>query len=123
MWAMNAGTDVLPGAAVFSQAPYNEGPEMADKFVGWLRGESTEPGIDFVGAVEYGCPSASPTATGKRLGMVVRRRPARTGGRQGWADVRGDGVAVLPDHRRKGIGRALMDELLDWWPRKKLPAT
>jgi hypothetical protein len=38
---------------VFSQPPYNEGPEMADKFVERVRQESIEPGFDFVEAVEY----------------------------------------------------------------------
>src|SRR4051812_9592004 len=37
-------------AAVFSEPPYNESPEMADRFVSWLRDESREPGFDLVEA-------------------------------------------------------------------------
>src|SRR5687768_15632607 len=37
-------------AAVFSEPPYNEGPEMPAKFVEWITGESGFPGFDLVAA-------------------------------------------------------------------------
>lgn len=36
--------------AVFSEPPYNEGPEMAGRFAGWLRDEVKESGFDLVEA-------------------------------------------------------------------------
>src|SRR5262245_27839186 len=38
--------------AVFSLPPYNEGPEMGDKFMGWLNDESKLPGFSFVAAYD-----------------------------------------------------------------------
>src|SRR5207248_11309031 len=39
-------------AAVFSLPPYNEAPEMADKFVGWNHEESGHAGLDLVAALD-----------------------------------------------------------------------
>lgn len=100
-------------AAVFSQPPYNEGPEMADKFVGWVRDESTEPGFDFVEAVDAGVPVgfaygyAQPA--GKWWRGADRPAPAEVKAGPTFAVME---WAVLPDRRGNGIGRTLMDELL-----------
>jgi ribosomal protein S18 acetylase RimI-like enzyme len=99
--------------AVFSQPPYNEGPEVADKFVGWIRDESTESGFDFVEAVDHGVAIGFAYGYAKPAGKWWRGadRPAPAAVKAGptfavmeWA--------VLPDRRGKGVGRALMDELL-----------
>jgi ribosomal protein S18 acetylase RimI-like enzyme len=100
-------------AAVFSQPPYNEGPEMADKFVGWVAAEFTEPGFTFVEAVESGTvvgfaygyrQPAGEWWRGADLPASEEVRPNPTFAVMEWA--------VLPDRRRGGIGRRLMDELL-----------
>jgi ribosomal protein S18 acetylase RimI-like enzyme len=100
-------------AAVFSQPPYNEGPDMHDRFVEWVRHDSTEPGFDFVAATEYGVPVgfaygyAQPA--GKWWRGADRPAPAEVTVGPTFAVME---WAVLPDRRGKGIGRALMDELL-----------
>jgi len=100
-------------AAVFSQPPYNEGPEMAGKFVSWVRDESTEPGFDFIQAVDDG------EVVGFAYGY---QQPAgkwwRGADKPAPADVKTGPTfavmewAVLPNRRGQGIGRTLMDELL-----------
>lgn len=99
--------------AVFSQPPYNEGPEMVIKFAEWLADEATKPGFDLVAA--YDGSEMVGFAYGYRMpaGEWWRRtdRPAPEGVREGekfavmeWA--------VLPDRRGMGVGRAMLDELL-----------
>jgi predicted N-acetyltransferase YhbS len=101
-------------AAVFCLPPYNETPEAADAFAAGVADELTQPGFDFVAAVEYGVvvgfvyghqqaagawlPDADGPAPDEVLSgptFAVRK----------WA--------VLPDRRGAGVGRRLMDELLD----------
>jgi GNAT superfamily N-acetyltransferase len=100
-------------ATVFSQPPYNEGPEMADKFVDWMRDESTEQGFEFVEAVEYGVPIGFAYGytqpAGKWWRGADKPAPDEVKAGQTFAVVE---WAVLPDRRGKGVGRALMDELL-----------
>jgi len=99
--------------AVFSLPPYNEGPEMAQAFVGWIRDESTLPGFCLVAA------SDSARLVGFAYG---HRKPAGTWWR-GADRPAPDAVraadtfavmewAVLPDQRGQGIGRGLLDRLL-----------
>ena len=100
-------------AAVFSQPPYNEGPEMHDRLVGWVRDESDQPGFDLVEAVDDG------RTVGFAYGYA---RPAgewwRGADKPAPAEVKAGPTfavmewAVLPEHQGKGIGRVLMDELL-----------
>lgn len=100
-------------AAVFSQPPYDEGPEMVDKFVGWLAEESKRPGFSLLAAYD------GPTALGFAYGYTMpagewwhrTNRPAPEGIREAdkfavmeWA--------VLPDRRGAGIGRRLLEGLL-----------
>jgi ribosomal protein S18 acetylase RimI-like enzyme len=100
-------------AAVFSQPPYNEGPEMADKFVGWVRDESAEPGFDFVEAsalgVVIGFAYGYQQRPGKWWRGADRPAPAEVTAGPTFAVME---WAVLPDHRGQGVGRASMDELL-----------
>jgi GNAT superfamily N-acetyltransferase len=100
-------------AAVFSEPPYNEGPEMVERFVGWVRDESTEAGFAFVEAVEYGVVVGFAYGYQQSAGKWWRDadQPAPAEVRLGptfavmeWA--------VLPDRRGKGVGRALTDQLL-----------
>jgi ribosomal protein S18 acetylase RimI-like enzyme len=100
-------------AAVFSRPPYNKGPEMADKFVEWVRQESTEPGFDFVQAVEYGVAIGFAYGYSRPAGRwwAGADRPAPAQVQAGPTFTVMD-WAVLPDRRGKGVGRALMDELL-----------
>jgi GNAT superfamily N-acetyltransferase len=86
---------------------------MADGFVGWVRDESTEPGFGFVVAVEYGIPVGFAYGYQQPVGKWWRGadQPApaevKTGPTLAVMEWR-----VLADRRCKGIGRALMDELL-----------
>jgi GNAT superfamily N-acetyltransferase len=100
-------------AAVFSQPPYNEGPEMHDRLIEWVRDESGQPGFDFVEAID----------DGRVVGFAYgHARPAgewwRGADQPAPAEVKLGPTfavmewAVLPEHRGQGIGRVLMDELL-----------
>ena len=100
-------------AAVFREPPYNEGPEMADKFVGWVRDESTEPGFDMVLAQEAGRVLGFAYGYTKPAGEWWRGadRPAPDEVKSGptfavmeWA--------VQSASRGQGVGRRLMVELL-----------
>lgn len=101
-------------AAVFSLPPYNEGPQMPAKFVEWITGESQLPGFDLVAAY------TADGLVGFAYGYTMP--PGQWWHRTGTPAP--DGVkasekfavmewAVLPGHRGRGIGRRLMDELLD----------
>jgi ribosomal protein S18 acetylase RimI-like enzyme len=103
-------------AAVFSRPPYNEGSEMWEKFTGWVRDESQEPGFDMV--------VAGPDGGGDPVGFAYgyRQPPGkwwRGADQPAPAEVKHGSTfavmewAVLPDHRGAGIGRRLMDELLN----------
>lgn len=101
-------------AAVFSLPPYNEGPEMPAAFVAWITAESRLPGFDLVGAFTenelvgfaYGY-TMPPGQWWRRTGT-----PAPDGVKEN-AKFAVMEWAVLPGYRGHGIGRRLMDDLLD----------
>lgn len=100
-------------AAVFAEAPYNEGPEMAEHFRRAFKRETKRPGFVFIAAIEEG------ELVGMAYGFTM---PAgewwRGADEDPPADVRDAPKlavmewAVHPDHRKAGVGRRLMDELL-----------
>ncbi len=99
--------------AVFSLPPYNEGPEMANKFVEWVNDESKLPGFRMVGAYDedrlvgfaYGYTKvAGEWWSGTNMQISATVRSADKFAVMEWA--------VLPGERGKGIGRRLMEELL-----------
>ena len=100
-------------AAVFGQPPYNEAPEMADTFAAWVRDESTEPGFAFVEAVDGGRVAGFAYGYSRPVGEWSRGAdrpiPGEVAVGPTFAVME---WAVLPDYRRRGVGRRLMDELL-----------
>lgn len=100
-------------AAVFSQPPYNEGPEMVGRFAGWVRDESTRPGFDMViaedGGQLIGFAYGWLMPAGDWWRRTDRHPPDGVRGADKFAVME---WAVLPDHRGRGTGRQLMDELL-----------
>ena len=98
---------------VFCEPPYEEGPEMAERFAGWLREEVRRPGFDLVAAVQGGQPVGFAYGYRMPAGQWWRRtdRPApeEVKAAEKFAVME---WAVLPDHRGKGVGRHLMNELL-----------
>jgi len=100
-------------AAVFSLPPYNEGPEMADKFVGWINEESRHPGFDLVAA--YANDQLAGFAYGYTMPAGEWWHKTDQPAPQGLKEANKFAVmewAVLPDQRGQGIGRRLLDELL-----------
>jgi GNAT superfamily N-acetyltransferase len=98
-------------AAVFSAAPYNEGPEMPDRFVTWVNDESRQPGFVMIVADNDSEPVGFAYGYTMRgwFGHSAEPAPAYL------ADVEKAAVmewAVLPSMRHKGIGRELMRRLL-----------
>jgi hypothetical protein len=94
---------------VFSEPPYNEGPEMPDVFVGWVNTESEHPGFDMVVAYLDEAPVGFAYGYVMPPGEWFRRtdRPAPN-------DIKAAAKfavmewAVLPEHRGHGIGHGLM---------------
>lgn len=99
--------------AVFALPPYDEGPEMRDKFAGWVRDESKEPGFDLVTATESGRVVGFAYGYGRPAGQwwhwAQQPIPDEIGGEGTFAVME---WAVVPDARGHGVGQALMDELL-----------
>jgi GNAT superfamily N-acetyltransferase len=100
-------------AAVFSLPPYNEGPEMADKFVGWVQEESQHAGFDLIVAYEadrlVGFAYGYTMPPGEWWHGVDRPAPEHIKAAAKFAVME---WAVLPGRRGKGNGRRLMDDLL-----------
>jgi GNAT superfamily N-acetyltransferase len=103
-------------AEVFSLAPYNEGPELADEFLDRLAEESKRPGFSLVAACGCGRPLG---LVGFAYGYTMpagewwdgtdRPAPEEVKAADKLAVIE---WAVLPDRRGAGIGRRLLDELL-----------
>jgi ribosomal protein S18 acetylase RimI-like enzyme len=100
-------------AAVFSLPPYNEGSEMAEKFVGWMHEESQHPGFDLVAAYAdgrlVGFAYGYTMPAGEWWHRTDRPAPEGVKAADKFAVME---WAVLPDQRGNGIGRRLLDELL-----------
>ncbi|HLL69070.1 MAG TPA: GNAT family N-acetyltransferase [Micromonosporaceae bacterium] len=98
---------------VFAEPPYNESPDMADEFIEWLSSEPATPGFDLVVArdagrlVGFACGHTMPA--GRWWRSAEQPPPAHIAATDTFA-VRE--WAVLGAHRRRGIGRRLMAELL-----------
>jgi ribosomal protein S18 acetylase RimI-like enzyme len=100
-------------AAVFSLPPYDEGPEMADRFVGWLAEESQRAGFSLVAAYDdgelVGFAYGYTMPPGRWWRRTDRPAPEQVKATDKFAVVE---WAVLPERRGARIGRRLLDELL-----------
>lgn len=105
--------------AVFSEPPYNEGPEKVGKFAGWVRDESTKPGFDMVVAEDDG------RVIGFAYGYTMPAGEWWHHAAEPWPEERdlvdqatsADKFAVMewavhPDARGRWVGRQLMDGLI-----------
>jgi ribosomal protein S18 acetylase RimI-like enzyme len=106
-------------AAVFAEAPYHEGPQMALKFAGWVADESNLPGFTMV--VAYN--------DGRAVGFAYGYTQAADDWFRGTDQPAPPDVltaqrfvvmewAVLNELRGQGVGRALMEELLTGRPER-----
>jgi ribosomal protein S18 acetylase RimI-like enzyme len=104
-------------AAVFSQPPYNEGPQMADNFVSWVHDESHRAGFAMVVAYADGQPIGFAYGYTMPAGEWFRNTdqpaPPQAQKSDKFAVME---WAVLPGHRGEGIGQTLMKLLLDGRP-------
>jgi hypothetical protein len=104
-------------AAVFSEPPYNEGPEAADEFVDRMHSEITEPGFDCVearaGRTLVGFTYGYTYPAGRWWDDADRPPPHEVTAGPTFAVIE---WAVLHDHRGNGIGRALLADLLTGRP-------
>jgi GNAT superfamily N-acetyltransferase len=100
-------------AAVFSLPPYSEGPEMAEKFVGWIHDESKLPGFNLIAAYHgdrlVGFAYGYTMPSGEWWHNADRPAPEQVKAAEKFAVME---WAVLPDQCGKGIGRRLLDALL-----------
>lgn len=102
---------------VFSQSPYNEGPEMPDVFVGWINAESKHPGFAMVVAYTDETPIGMAYGYTMPPGEWFRHTDSPAP-----SDIKATAKfavmewAVLSKHRGRGIGRVLMVSLLDARP-------
>lgn len=85
--------------------PNEPDPEFAGQFANWWAGESGER-VGWIARAPGG------RAVGMANAAIFTRMPRPGCPAVRWAYVAN--VWVAPDHRRRGVGRALMDVLLDW---------
>jgi ribosomal protein S18 acetylase RimI-like enzyme len=104
-------------AAVFSQPPYNEGPKMADDFISWVHDESNRAGFAMVVAYAdeqpIGFAYGYTMPAGEWFRNTDQPAPPQAQKSDKFAVME---WAVLPSRRGEGIGRILMDLLLDARP-------
>jgi ribosomal protein S18 acetylase RimI-like enzyme len=100
-------------AVVFAEPPYNEGPEHAAKFRKWLTKELDSPGFTLVRAIAgtelVGMAYGYTMPAGEWWHNATEPPPADIRDRRKFVVME---WAVRADHRRRGIGRQLMTELL-----------
>ncbi|MEV6275477.1 GNAT family N-acetyltransferase [Nocardia sp. NPDC051832] len=98
---------------VFADPPYNEGPDDVDRFRELLTTEFAEPGFALVRAVEGG--ELAGMAYGFNLAAGQWLPEAATPAPPGALEVPKFSImefAVRRSHRGRGLGRAVLDELL-----------
>jgi GNAT superfamily N-acetyltransferase len=100
-------------AVVFREPPYNEGLDMPDQFVAWLTREAELPGFDLVtarrGDEAIGFAYGFTMPAGQWWRNTDEPAPEAIRNAEKFAVME---WAVLPDHRGRGVGRSLMDDLL-----------
>lgn len=118
--AREAATALKPVyAAVFSQPPYNEGPDRHEAFVGWVLSESQHPGFDMHLAYGHDQPIGFVYGYTMPPGEWFRGAdhppPPEVKNAAKFAVME---WAVLPQHRHHGIGATLIRSLLDPRPER-----